>query len=192
MKIDGHPFPTNAFDVGTLEIGNKAPKSDHTDGSAASESKVSAKSTTHRGRYEEGEGSIRLCKVVTSRMLLNKYRRQQERERRRQEERHRCELEHRRCPFFTFCWDKGMRLPSADDCLECRGMRVDYQEIKRQQCDSGDHRPSVGNRRGRGCISVHEHLGARVERPRSKSRPMRGYLMKHHWISRWNAMMIHR
>src|SRR5579859_6281721 len=23
------------------------------------------------------------------------------------------------CPFFTYCWEEGLRLPSMEDCPEC-------------------------------------------------------------------------
>ena len=53
-------------------------------------------------------------------MLLNKFQRDRERWQRKEEEaRH--EKEHWRCPFFVYCWEEGLTLPSAYDCPECNG-----------------------------------------------------------------------
>jgi hypothetical protein len=38
--------------------------------------------------------------------------------------------DHWHCPFFKYCWDSGMsRLPSVNDCPECRPRKCDAEGI---------------------------------------------------------------
>ena len=87
-----------------------------------------------KSRYEQGETSKEgaIKPRVTSRILLNKwqwqkekdyqhwlekqkYQHQQENER---YERKQVELPWN-CPFFRHCWNEGLKLPTRSNCLEC-------------------------------------------------------------------------
>jgi hypothetical protein len=113
-----------------------------------------------RSQIEVGEFS-RSKPRVTTRILLNKWQRQQEKERyqkqkyeeearRFEEEAHRRKLEehareqecaHWGCVFFRHCWNKGLKLPTLNNCPECSDK---YTE----------NRQNTVNRR-----SVHERIG---------------------------------
>ena len=72
--------------------------------------------------------------LPASNRLLEKYQYQYKLRRRRESEedeyehrtgrtlgRRRAIRDHWHCPFFRYCWNSGMsRLPTIDDCLECR------------------------------------------------------------------------
>jgi hypothetical protein len=88
-----------------------------------------------RSQIEVGESSGSKPSVTT-RILLNKWQRQQEKERyqkqkyegearRFEEEAHRRKLEehareqeraHWRCAFFRHCWNEGLKLPTLNNC----------------------------------------------------------------------------
>jgi len=74
MKTDGHPFPP----VNMAEIGNGK-------GKVVADPKARSSAEKSEARAASGEGPLGPPKRVTSQMLLNKYRRQQDRERRCQE-----------------------------------------------------------------------------------------------------------
>jgi hypothetical protein len=113
-----------------------------------------------KSHIEVGESS-RAKARVTTRILLNKWQRQLEKERyqkrRHEEERHRSEEEARRieleqytreqelahwgCAFFRHCWNEGLKLPTLRNCLECSGRYSEYRQ-------------ETANRR-----SVHERIG---------------------------------
>jgi hypothetical protein len=98
---------------------------------------------------------------VTSRILLNKWQHQQEKERYRrhkyeeekwryEEEMHRKEQEeymreqewaHRGCAFFRHCWNEGLNLPTRNNCPECSDRYTEY-------------RKDTAN-----CRSIHERIG---------------------------------
>jgi hypothetical protein len=83
---------------------------------------------------------------VTSRILLNKWQRQQEKEhyqkqryegekQRYEEEVHRKEREeharekertHWGCAFFRHCWNEGLKLPTLNNCPECSDKYTEY------------------------------------------------------------------
>jgi hypothetical protein len=43
---------------------------------------------------------------------------------------HSSTCDHWRCPFFKYCWDSGMsRLPTVEDCPECRSRKRDAEGI---------------------------------------------------------------
>jgi hypothetical protein len=85
---------------------------------------------------------------VTSRILLNKWQRQIEKERyqkrRYEEEKRRAEEEaHRRdqeqytreqelahwgCAFFRHCWNEGLKLPTLKNCHECSDRYFEYRQ----------------------------------------------------------------
>jgi hypothetical protein len=111
-----------------------------------------------KSQVEVGESSK---PKVTSRILLNKWQRQQEKERyqkqkyeeekrRYDEEVHRKEREeyvreqeraHWGCAFFRHCWNEGFTLPTLNNCLECSDKYTEYRQ-------------DTVNRR-----SVHERIG---------------------------------
>ena len=72
-------------------------------------------------QHEYAECSRAPQRHVTSRMLLNKFSKQQEKERHREIMMHR-NKEHWRCPFFIHYWEEGLSLPSVDNCPECNGL----------------------------------------------------------------------
>jgi hypothetical protein len=98
---------------------------------------------------------------VTSRILLNKWQRQQEKERyqrhkyeeekrryeeemyRKEQEEHMREQEraHWGCTFFTHCWNEGLKLPTRNNCPECSDKYTEY-------------RKDTANRQ-----SIHERIG---------------------------------
>ena len=49
--------------------------------------------------------------------LIDKYQKKRKREERIDQERR--FYPHWECPFFVYCWDQGMRLPSVDNCPRC-------------------------------------------------------------------------
>jgi len=74
-------------------------------------------------------------------MLINKYQHQQEKEQHRQDERARREEKHWGCPFFTDCWNAGLRVPSVDDCPECNKIHGNQFSYKRQCSDGRSLQP---------------------------------------------------
>ena len=88
-----------------------------------------------QGRCEQGEDSRRPHQRVTSQMLINKYQHRWEKEQHRQDERARREEKHWGCPFFTDCWNAGLRVPSVDDCPECNKIHGNQFSYKRQCVD---------------------------------------------------------
>ena len=80
-----------------------------------------------KGQREEVGRSSAPRRRVTSQMLLNKFQRDHERQQHREEEARR-EKEHWRCPFFVYCWEEGLMLPSTYDCPECNGQGSQQQQ----------------------------------------------------------------
>jgi hypothetical protein len=100
-----------------------------------------------RSQIEVGESS-RSNHRVTTRILLNKWQCQQEKERyqkqkyeeekwRFEEEAHRRELEehareqecaHWGCTFFRHCWNEGLKLPTLKNCPECSDKYTEYRQ----------------------------------------------------------------
>jgi hypothetical protein len=111
-----------------------------------------------KSQIEVGESSK---PRVTSRILLNKWQRQQEKERyqkhKYEEEKRRYEEEmcrkvqeeymreqeraHWGCSFFKHCWNEGLKLPMQNNCPECSDKYTEYRQ-------------DIANRR-----SVHERIG---------------------------------
>jgi hypothetical protein len=107
---------------------------------------------------------------VTSRILFNKWQRQQEKERyqkqkyeeekrRFEEEAHRRKLEelareqecaHWGCAFFRHCWNEGLKLPTLNNCPECSDIYTEYRKdtVNRQSVHEriGKIHPSDGRR----------------------------------------------
>jgi hypothetical protein len=123
MEIDGHPFPANMVDVGGKRnvLRTKVLTSQSAKESGAVDLKVQITADEAKGKEPlEKEESVAPKKKVTSRMLLNKFQRDQERRQYREETARRHEG-HWRCPFFVYCWEEGLTLPAEDNCPECNG-----------------------------------------------------------------------
>jgi hypothetical protein len=173
MKLDGSPFPQNrvGFYVNMVttekrkvkvltsaranQVGSVDPARQVTMEQVHKEAPRILKS-----QIEVGESS-RTKPRVTTRILLNKWQRQQEKERykkqkykeearRFEEEAHRRQLEeharehecaHWGCAFFRHCWNEGLKLPTLNNCPECSDKYTEYRQ-------------DTVNRR-----SVHERIG---------------------------------
>ena len=101
--------------------------------------------TDQKSRYEQGKTSkVETTKPrVTSRILLNKWQRQKEKDyqhwlkdqayqhqlKQERFEREQAEL-HWHCPFFRHCWNEGLKLPTRHDCPEYSNQ---YQEYRQSQ-----------------------------------------------------------
>jgi hypothetical protein len=174
MKLDGHPFPQNmvGFSVNMVTAEEKGKVKVLTSARAKRDGSVDPTrqvmvEQVHReaprilkSQIEVGESS-RTKPRVTTRILLNKWQRQQEKERyqkqKYEEERRRFEEEARRreleeharelerahwgCTFFRHCWNEGLKLPTLKNCPECSDKYSEY-------------RKETVNRR-----SIHERIG---------------------------------
>jgi hypothetical protein len=174
MKLDGHPFPQNmvGFSVNMVTPEEKGKVKVLTsarakqDGSADPARQVTVDQVRMeapgilKSQIEVGESSGSKPRVTT-RILLNKWQRQQEKERyqkrRYEEERRRFKEEARReeleeyareqehahwgCAFFRHCWNEGLKLPTLKNCPECSDKYFEYRQ-------------ETVNRR-----SVHERIG---------------------------------
>jgi hypothetical protein len=173
MKLDGNPFPQNmvGFSVNMVSaVEEKGKVKVLTSAKAKQDGSVDpARQVTveqiHKGeprflksQIEVGESSK---PRVTSRILLNKWQCQQEKERyqkhkyeeekrRYEEEMHRKEQEkyareqeraHWGCAFFKHYWNEGLKLPTLNNCPECSDRYTEYRQ-------------DTANRR-----SVHERIG---------------------------------
>jgi hypothetical protein len=149
MKLDGNPFPQSmiGFSVNMVTAEEKGKVKVLTsarakqDGSVDPAQQVTVEQVHKevpqilKSQIEVGESSK---PRVTSRILLNKWQRQQEKERyqkqkyeeekrRYEEEVHRKEREeyareqvcaHWGCAFFRHCWNEGVKLPTLNSCPE--------------------------------------------------------------------------
>ena len=87
-----------------------------------------------KSRYQKGEtswaGAMR--PQTTSRILLNKWQHQQEKDYQcwLKDKKYRCQCEEERyereqvdshwsCPFFRHCWNESLKLPIRNNCPEC-------------------------------------------------------------------------
>jgi hypothetical protein len=159
MKLDGNPFPQNmigflvnmvtAEENGKVKVLTLAKAKQ--DGSVDPARQVTSEQV-HKGeprflrsQIEVGESSK---PWVTSRILLNKWQRQQEKEcyqkhkyeeeKRRYEEEMRSkeqeeyvreqERAHWRCAFFRHCWNEGLKLPTQKNCPECNDKYTKYRQ----------------------------------------------------------------
>jgi hypothetical protein len=172
MKLDGNPFPQNmiGFSVNMVTAEEKGKVKVLTSAKEKQDGLVDpARQVTfeqvHKGeprflksQIEVGESSN---PRVTSRILLNKWQHQQEKERyqkhKYEEEKRRYEEEMRRkeqeeymreqerahwgCAFFRHCWNEGLKLPTHNNCLECSDKYTAYRQ-------------DIANRR-----SIHERIG---------------------------------
>jgi hypothetical protein len=136
-----------------------------------------------KSQIEVGESS-RTKPRVTTRILLNKWQRQQEKARyqkwkyeeearRFEEEAHRRQLEehareqeraHWGRAFFRHCWNEGLKLPTLNNCPECSDKYAEYRQ------DTVNRR-SVHERIGR----VHPSDGRRVKINEVNDHPRKRY-----------------
>jgi hypothetical protein len=160
MKLGGHPFPQNmiSFSVNMVTAEEKGKVKVLTSARAKQGGTMDpARQVTleqvHgeaprvlRSHIEVGESS-RAKPRVTTRILLNKWQRQLEKERyqkqRHEEEKRRFEEEVRRkeleqytreqerahwgCAFFRHCWNEGLKLPTLRNCPECSDKYFEYR-----------------------------------------------------------------
>ena len=96
---------------------------------------------------------------VMTQMLLKKFQCDRERQHHREEEARR-EKDHWRCPFFVYCWEEGLTLPSAYDCPECNGQGIRSYERSRHEPYRRE-RTTVHDWLGKR-VSVHDRVGGRT------------------------------
>jgi hypothetical protein len=123
--------------------------------------------------------SFRSKTRATSRILLNKWQRQQEKERyqkqkykeearRFEEEAHRRKLEehaqeqehaHWGCAFFRHCWNEGLKLPTLNNCPECSDKYTEYRQdtINRRSVHKRIGRIDLSDGRGIKINEVADH-----------------------------------
>ena len=160
MKIDQHPFPTNMVDIGgkknALQTKLLMSQSAKESGAIDPKAQISADDVKGKKPQEQVECSAAPQRRVTSQMLLNKFQCDRKRRQRREEEERR-EQDHWRCPFFVYCLEEGLTLPSAYDCPECNGQgsrsygRPRHEPYQRERTPVHDR---LGKR-----VSVHDRLG---------------------------------
>ena len=98
-----------------------------------------------KGRYEQGEISRdrAMRPRVISRILLNKWQRQKENDYQRWLEEKECQRQqeeemykreqaesHWNCLFFTHCWNKGLKLPTRNNCPECSEQYWEFKQFQ--------------------------------------------------------------
>jgi hypothetical protein len=161
MKLDGHPFPQNmiGFSVSMMTAEEKGKVKVLTSarakqGGAVDPVRQVTLEHVHgeaprvlKSHVEVGESS-RTKPRVTTRILLNKWQRQLEKERyqrqRHEEEKRRFEEEacrkeleqytreqeraHWGCAFFRHCWNEGLKLPTLRNCPECSDKYFEYRQ----------------------------------------------------------------
>src|SRR6187551_1347844 len=175
MKLDSNPFPQNMIGFSVNMVNAVKPEEKgkmkvltsqkaKQNGSVDPTRQITIEQIHKKeprslnSRSEIGESSK---PRVTTRILLNKWQRQQEKERyqrrkyeeekrRHKEEMYREEQEeyvreqeraHWGCAFFRHCWDEGLKLTTWNNCTECNDRHVEYRQ-------------KTVNRR-----SVHERIG---------------------------------
>jgi hypothetical protein len=106
------------------------------------------------------EEDLKPCRPVTSQMLINKVQHRQEKASEREEWAQRNEG-HWRCPFFKYCWQEGIKLPTAENCPECKGAYNNNNSSNR--ICFNDRRPATGDHRefSSQWVSIHHRLGGR-------------------------------
>ena len=78
-------------------------------------------------------------------MLLNKFQRDQERRQYREESARRREG-HWKCPFFVYCWEEGLTLPTVDNCPECNDFYREDRSYKKPRFDQRPRWPIIRER----------------------------------------------
>jgi hypothetical protein len=177
MKLDGNPFRQNmiGFSVNMVTAEEKGKVKVLTSAKAKQDGSVDPTRQVTIEQIHKGEPRILKSQIevgesskprMTSRILLNKWQSQQEKERyqeqRYEEEKRRYEEEvhekeqeeyareqeraHWGCAFFRHCWNEGLKLPTLNNCPECSEKYTEYRQ------DTVNHR-SV-HERMEGCILV--------------------------------------
>jgi hypothetical protein len=163
MKIDEHPFPTNIVEASSKDTSCvKLLTSESAQNKGAVDPKVQATAVDVKGKgllLEEED--IKPRRPVTSQMLINKFQHREEKAKGREEWARRNEG-HWRCLFFKYCWEEGIKLPTAENCLECNGAYNNDNSSKRV-CFN-DRRPMTGEHREfkNQQIQVHQRLGGKA------------------------------
>lgn len=145
MKLDENPFPgQNTVGAGVFKGKAKVLTSAKAKESRAVDPEMQITAEEYqeirrcrekqKSRFDQVETSRAaiLRPRVTSCILLNKWQRQKEKNYakwlREEEYQRRCEEEryereqaksHWNCPFFRHCWNKGLKLPTRNNCPEC-------------------------------------------------------------------------
>jgi hypothetical protein len=162
MKIHQDPFPTNTVEVSSKDTSRvKLLTSDSTQNKGAVDPKVQVTAADVKGKwllFEERD--LKPRRPVTSQMLIIKFQHCQEEEKRGEEWVRHNEGQWR-CPFFKYCWEEGIKLPTAENCPQCNGAYNNSNSSKTVCFDSrrtsvGDHREFSNQR-----VSVHDQLGAK-------------------------------
>jgi hypothetical protein len=202
MKLDGNPFPQNmiGFSINMVNaVEGKGKVKVLTSEKAKQDGSVDpTRQFTFEQIYKKEprflESQIEVGESsksrVTSRILLNKWQRQQEKERyqkhkyeeekrRYEEEMHRKEQEeymreqeraHWGCAFFRHCWNEGLKLPTQKNYPECSDRYTEYrQDIANRQ--------SIHERIGR----VHPSDGQLLKINRIDDQPRKRYT-DHRWV----------
>jgi hypothetical protein len=202
MKLDGNPFPQNmiVFSVNMVNVVEEKGKVKVlTSAKAKQGGSVDPAQQVTFEQINKGEPHILKSQIevgesskprVTSRILLNKWQRQQEKERyqkhkyeeekrRYEEEMHRKEQEecareqeraHWGCAFFRHCWNEGLKLPTLNNCPECSDKYIEYRQ------DTANRR-SVHERIGR----MHPSDGRRIKINEINDQPKKRYA-DHRWV----------
>jgi hypothetical protein len=107
------------------------------------------------------EGDLKPRRPVTSQMLINKFQCRQEKVKEKEEWAQRNEG-HWRCLFFNYCWEEGIKLPTAENCPECNGAYNNGNSSKRA-CFN-DRGPTTKDHRGfdNQRVLVHNWLGGKA------------------------------
>jgi hypothetical protein len=196
MKLDGNLFPRNmiGFSVSMVNVVEEKGKvkvltsAKAKQGGSVDPARQVTFEQIYKGEPRFLKGQIEVGEFskprVTSRILLNKWQRQQEKERyqkyKYEEEKRRYEEEmckkeqeeymreqeraHWGCAFFRHCWNEGMKLPTQNNCPECSDKYTEYRQ------DIANRR-SVHERIGR----VHPSYGRRLKINRFDDQPKKRY-----------------
>jgi hypothetical protein len=201
MKLDGNLFPRNmiGFSVNMVTAEEKGKVKVLTLAKAKEDGSVDPARQVTVEQIHKGEPRILKSQIevgesskprVTSRILLNKWQCQQEKEcyqkqkyeeekRRYEEEVHKKEREeyareqeraHWGCAFFRHCSNEGLKLPTLNNCLECSDKYTEYRQ------DTVNRR-SVHERIGR----MHPNDGRCIKINEINDQPRKRYA-DHRWV----------
>jgi hypothetical protein len=147
MKSDQHPFPTNMVEVSSKDTSRvKSLTSDSAQNKGVVDPKVQVTTADAKRKWlllEEGD--LKPRRPIMSQMLVNKFQRRQEKAKEKEEWARRNEG-HWRCPFFRYCLEEGIKMPTAENCPECNGAYNNGNSSKRA-CFN-DRRPAAKDHHG--------------------------------------------
>jgi hypothetical protein len=123
MNIDQHPFPTNTIEVPSKDTPRvKLLTSDLAQNKGAVNPKVQATTADVKGKgFLLEERDLTPHRPVTSQMLINKFQRRQDKAKGGEEWAQRSEG-YWRSPFFKYCWEKGIKLPTTRNVQNAMGL----------------------------------------------------------------------